>query len=149
MLTTENHKWFKVVSIKISFEDVDSWAKSLLFRTHHLWNATTELTLICSSGEFQNVDTGLYEMPHWFSCNQIHKRPFKTRDRYFFNCLLCRFSKFIVNGVRLVVGQVANLWILFVAKQHPLLDIERRMMILKVLQSSRSAFFCQIRKLYL
>ena len=45
MLTTENHKWFKVVSIKISFEDVDSWAKSLLFRTHHLWNATTELTL--------------------------------------------------------------------------------------------------------
>ena len=46
MLTTENHKWFKVVSIKISFEDVDSWAKSLLFRTHHLWNATTELTLL-------------------------------------------------------------------------------------------------------
>ena len=25
---------------------VDSWAKSLLFRTHHLWNSTTELILI-------------------------------------------------------------------------------------------------------
>ena len=57
-----------------------------------------------------------------------------------FKCLLCRFTKFIVNGARLVAGNVANLWILFVAKQHPLLDIERRMMILKVLQSSRSAF---------
>ena len=45
MLTTENHKWFKLVDIKISFEHVDSWAKSLLFRTHHLWNSTTELTL--------------------------------------------------------------------------------------------------------
>ena len=29
----------------VSFEHVDSWAKSLLFRTHHLWNSTTELTL--------------------------------------------------------------------------------------------------------
>ena len=46
MLTTENHKWFKVVGIKISFEHVDSWAKSLLFRTHDLWNATTELILL-------------------------------------------------------------------------------------------------------
>ena len=45
MLTTENHKWFKVVGIKISFEHDDSCAKSLLFRTHHLWNSTTELTL--------------------------------------------------------------------------------------------------------
>jgi hypothetical protein len=27
---------FKLVDIKISFEHVDSWAKSLLFRTHHL-----------------------------------------------------------------------------------------------------------------
>jgi hypothetical protein len=34
--TTEDHKWFKVVSIKISFEHVDFWAKTLLFRTHHL-----------------------------------------------------------------------------------------------------------------
>ena len=41
--TTENHKWLKVVGIKFSFEHVDSWAKSLLFRTHHLWNSTTEL----------------------------------------------------------------------------------------------------------
>ena len=46
LLNTENHKWFKVVSIKISF---DSWAKSLLFRTHHLWNSTTKLILICTS----------------------------------------------------------------------------------------------------
>ena len=30
---------------KISFEHVDSWAKILLFRTHHLWNSTTELIL--------------------------------------------------------------------------------------------------------
>ena len=27
---------------KISFEYVDSWPKILLFRTHHLWNSTTE-----------------------------------------------------------------------------------------------------------
>ena len=46
MQTTKNHKWFKVVSIKISFEHIDSWAKSLLFRTHHLWNSTTELILV-------------------------------------------------------------------------------------------------------
>ena len=46
MLTTENHKWFKVLGIKISFEHVDSWAKSFLFRTHHLWNSTTELILL-------------------------------------------------------------------------------------------------------
>ena len=44
--TTENHKCLKLVDIKISFEHVDSWAKSLLFRTHHLWNSTTELTLL-------------------------------------------------------------------------------------------------------
>ena len=44
--TTENHKWLKVVGIKISFEHVDSWAKSLHFRTHHLLNATTELILV-------------------------------------------------------------------------------------------------------
>ena len=29
-----------------SFEYVDSWPKILLFRTHHLWNYTTELILI-------------------------------------------------------------------------------------------------------
>ena len=26
---------------------VDSWSKSLLVRTHHLWNSTTELILVC------------------------------------------------------------------------------------------------------
>ena len=31
-----------------SFEYVDSWPKILLFRTHHLWNSTTELILIYS-----------------------------------------------------------------------------------------------------
>ena len=44
--TTENHKWFKAVGTKIFFEHVDSWAKSLLFRAHHLRNATTELILV-------------------------------------------------------------------------------------------------------
>ena len=29
----------------MSFEHVDSWAKILHFRTHHLWNSTTKLTL--------------------------------------------------------------------------------------------------------
>ena len=48
MLSTENHEWFKVVGIKISFEHVDFWAKGLLFRTHHLWNCTTELILLKS-----------------------------------------------------------------------------------------------------
>ena len=33
----------------ISFEHVESWAKILHFRTHHLKNYTTELTLICIS----------------------------------------------------------------------------------------------------
>ena len=46
MLTTENHKWFKEVGIKISFEHVDSWSKSLPFRTHHLWNSKSDLTLL-------------------------------------------------------------------------------------------------------
>ena len=46
IFATENHKWFKVVGIKISFEHVDFWAKSLLFRTRHLWNSTTELILV-------------------------------------------------------------------------------------------------------
>ena len=36
LLSTENHKWFKVVGVKISFEHVDSLAKSSFFRTHHL-----------------------------------------------------------------------------------------------------------------
>ena len=49
MLSTENHKWFKVISIKISLQHVDFWAKSLLFRTHHLWNSRTELILQYSS----------------------------------------------------------------------------------------------------
>jgi len=30
-----------------SFEYVDSWPKKLLLRTHHTWNSTTELTLVC------------------------------------------------------------------------------------------------------
>ena len=33
-------------SLKNSFEYVDSWPKLLLFRTHHLWNSTTELILM-------------------------------------------------------------------------------------------------------
>ena len=49
MLSTENHKWFKVVGIKISSEHVNFWAKSLLFRTHHLWNSTTDLILLYMS----------------------------------------------------------------------------------------------------
>jgi hypothetical protein len=36
LLTTEDHKWIKVVGIKISLEHVDFWAKILRFRTHHL-----------------------------------------------------------------------------------------------------------------
>ena len=52
LLSTENHKWFKVVGIKISFEHVDFWAKSLLFRTHHLWNSTTELILVLAWCDF-------------------------------------------------------------------------------------------------
>ena len=47
MLTTENHKWFKVVGTKISFEHVNSWAKILLFRTHHLWNSMLILNEFC------------------------------------------------------------------------------------------------------
>ena len=31
---------------EISFECVDSWPKIFLFRTHYLWNSTTELTLM-------------------------------------------------------------------------------------------------------
>ena len=46
MLSTENLKWFKVVGMKISFEHVDFWVKSLLFRTHHLRNSTSKLILI-------------------------------------------------------------------------------------------------------
>ena len=37
-----------IIGIKISFEHVDSLAKSLLFRTYHLWNSTTELILLHS-----------------------------------------------------------------------------------------------------
>ena len=33
---------------KTFFEHVDSWAKILHFRTHHIYNSTTELTLNCS-----------------------------------------------------------------------------------------------------
>ena len=32
--TTENHKWFKAVGIKLSFEHVDSWAKILKSPTY-------------------------------------------------------------------------------------------------------------------
>ena len=39
----------------ISFQHVDSWAKSLHFRTHHLQNSTTELTLTYNS-YFQSSD---------------------------------------------------------------------------------------------
>ena len=30
----------------VSFEYIDFWPKILLFRTHHLWNSTTELIII-------------------------------------------------------------------------------------------------------
>ena len=35
---------------KKSLMHVDSWAKILLFRTHHLWNSTTDLILIVALG---------------------------------------------------------------------------------------------------
>ena len=31
------------IFFQISLEHVDSWSKILLFRTHHLWNSTTEV----------------------------------------------------------------------------------------------------------
>ena len=40
-----------LVDIKISLEHIDSWAKSLLFRTHHLWNSTTELISMFITGQ--------------------------------------------------------------------------------------------------
>ena len=44
-----NKKKIKVALSRVkSFEHVDSWAKSLLLRTHYLWNSTTELILICN-----------------------------------------------------------------------------------------------------
>ena len=68
MLTTENHKWFKVVGIKISFEHVDSWAKSLLFRTHHLWNSTTELTLLYLAIEIDAI----FHLLSWIDTSGIN-----------------------------------------------------------------------------
>ena len=38
------HFWWTVIHQWIEY--VDSWPKFLLFRTHHLYNSTTELTLI-------------------------------------------------------------------------------------------------------
>ena len=40
-----NHNSLQDCLKTISVEHVDSWAKILRFRTHHLWNSTTELTL--------------------------------------------------------------------------------------------------------
>ena len=47
-LTNHNslQNWFKTIFL----EHVDSWAKILLFRTHHLWNSTTDLILIVALG---------------------------------------------------------------------------------------------------
>ena len=36
----------KLLVIKISFEHFDFWIKITLFRTHNLWNSTTELTIM-------------------------------------------------------------------------------------------------------
>ena len=33
-------------TVVVSFECVEFWPKMLLFRTHHLWNSTTEMTLL-------------------------------------------------------------------------------------------------------
>ena len=45
--------WWTVIHQRIfkieSIEYVDSCAKILLFRTHHLQNSTTELTLLCTA----------------------------------------------------------------------------------------------------
>ena len=51
-----NHgnSWLAVIHWQIYFliflfEYVDSWSKILLFRTHYLWNSTTEVILNCTS----------------------------------------------------------------------------------------------------
>ena len=70
----------------ISLEHVDSWAKLLHFRTHHLLNPTTELTLyvlLCPSGTnffFQTFDRTLLKKNSWKL----------TWDKF---CITCCFRK--------------------------------------------------------
>ena len=54
--------------IKFSFERMDSWAKILLFRTHHHWNSTTELILMPSCPVTQPPNFFL-----WFSSLKLQK----------------------------------------------------------------------------
>ena len=53
-----------------SFEHVDSWAKILHFRTNHLYNSTTELTLGYIQGHHTQIDafqTNNFFMTEWHS----------------------------------------------------------------------------------
>ena len=68
---TKNKKWnepdiyvklsFMDISLKkFHFEYVESWPKMLLFRTHHLWNSTTELILNYTTDSWHKL---LVEVP--------------------------------------------------------------------------------------
>ena len=101
MLTTENHKWFKVVGIKISFEHVDSWAKSLLFRTHHLWNSTTKLIL----------DYSVYKQCKMFTKISKNKTLWKYENsillimpNYTFHKFIYFFQILFLSGLAFVIG---------------------------------------------
>ena len=61
-LTNHNswHDCFKTISI----QQVDSWAEILDFRTHHLYNSTTELTLLYNGWGIYEVKTSLCE---WYN----------------------------------------------------------------------------------
>ena len=89
-----NHNSWQDCFMKISFDHVDSWAKILHFRTHHL-NSTTELTLpyivlerfqeikTCSpeSGltptpsKFQDKSSLQWQLVHWYQMLNVFAYP--------------------------------------------------------------------------
>ena len=74
----------------IFFEYVDFWAKSLLFRTHHLWNSTTKLILL-------GISNFGYEMSFTYIFF-IYKTKGKWKGKFTWNDnFKCNFQKIPVS----------------------------------------------------
>ena len=101
-----------------SVEYVDSWPKSLLFRTHHLWNSTTELilTYICQ-GHW--CSTGIWTRSH----NYLSIKFGKSDKQVFFAIKISLFCFLVFEKCQF--GLFLFLCLIFVLSSARVIEVQR------------------------
>ena len=102
----------------VSFDYIDFWPKILLFKTHHLWNSTTELILIVSSqcSWLYNSFRRIFVEDLW----KIFRRIFSDNFRSIFQRIFQRISSdnFSEDFSEEFVRFFGNFWYLTIGEIH-------------------------------